>query len=274
MLFSFMGGRIHYSDHGYGTTIILLHGYLESSEVWYGFERKLTSGFRVINIDLPGHGLSDVYSEVHTMEFMATAIKELLDSLNVRNGFLVGHSLGGYVTLAFLELFPDYLSGYCLFHSQPFPDSPESLEKRIREIAIVKAGKKDLMYPDNVVRMFAPSNLEKYSEAVERIKTIASQIPGEGIIAVLNGMMKRPSRVSVMEKGTVPCLWILGSMDSYIPCDIVRSKVNLPSNAVVKVLNNSGHLGFIEEEDLSVMIVCEFIRNINPMSPLPAGSQT
>jgi pimeloyl-ACP methyl ester carboxylesterase len=91
------------------------------------------------------------------MEFMATAVKSLVDSLDLNEVFVVGHSLGGYVTLAFLELFPEYLSGYCLFHSQPFADTPAALEKRRREIEIVKAGKKNMMYPDNVIKMFAPS---------------------------------------------------------------------------------------------------------------------
>lgn len=261
--FHFKWGNIYYTDNGSGIPVVLLHGYLESSEVWNGFEKKLTSKFRVISIDLPGHGLSDVYGETHTMEFMATAIKELLDNLDINKACLVGHSLGGYVTLAFLELFPDYLSGYSLFHSQPFPDTPEALEKRRREIAIVKAGKKDLMYPDNVTNMFATSNLAKFSQALQRSKDLASRINGEGIIAVLNGMMIRPSRSSLMEEGRVPCLWILGLMDNYIPCDIIQKKVSLPSNARVVVLKNSGHLGFVEEEDLSFKVVSDFLNKIS-----------
>jgi pimeloyl-ACP methyl ester carboxylesterase len=263
MFFSFRGGRIHYSDSGEGNVIVLLHGYLESAEVWNGFSEKLTSTFRIISVDLPGCGLSDVYGEVHSMEFMSLAIKKLIENLNLRKVFLAGHSLGGYVTLAFLELFPESLSGYCLFHSQPFPDSPEALVKRAREIEIVKMGKKNLMYPDNVIRMFAESNLDKFSASLQRSKDIASRIPGEGIIAVLNGMMIRPSRLNFMEEGKVPCLWILGSMDNYIPCDLIQSQVKLPSNARVVVLKNSGHMGFVEEEDLSVKIVSDFVMKIS-----------
>ena len=260
MFFSYKSRRICYTDSGRGTAIVLLHGYLESSEVWNGFKDKLSSEFRVISVDLPGHGLSDIYEETHSMEFMATVIKELLDSLSIEKVFITGHSLGGYVALAFLELFPGYLSGYCLFHSHPFPDSPEAIDKRKREIAIVKAGKKHLMYPDNVIRMFAPSNIDKYSEALRRSKEIASKIPGEGIIAVLNGMMQRPSRLDVMEEGRVPCLWILGYMDSYIPYDVIQTKVILPVNARVVVLRKSGHLGFIEEEDKSVEAISNFVK--------------
>jgi pimeloyl-ACP methyl ester carboxylesterase len=262
MFFQFRGGRIHYTDSGSGTTIVLLHGYLESSEVWNGFEVKLATEFRIISVDLPGHGLSDVYGDVHTMEFMATMLKELFDNLGVKKVFLTGHSLGGYVTLAFLELFPENLSGYCLFHSQPFQDLPAALEKRRREIDIVKTGKKNLIYPDNVTMMFAPSNLEKFSDALQRSKEIASRITGEGIIAVLNGMMIRPSRLTLMEEGRVPCLWILGLMDNYIPCDLIQSKVKLPANTSVFILRNSGHIGFVEEEDLSVKTISDFVNRL------------
>lgn len=260
--FSYRNKKIHYTDKGKGETIVLLHGYLESSEMWNGFAEKLAAKFRIISVDLPGHGLSDVYGPTHTMEFMASAVKELLDNIGINKVCLVGHSLGGYVTLAFLEKFPHKLTGYCLFHSQPFSDPPEVIEKRKREIAIVMAGKKDLMHPDNVTRMFASSNLEKFSVAFQRSKDIASKIPGDGIIAALNGMMVRPSRLLVMEDGKVPCLWILGSMDSYIPCDLIQAGVKLPANGRVVVLKNSGHLGFIEEEDFSVKLISDFVTRL------------
>jgi len=259
MFFLYRGRRINYSDSGNGSAIILLHGYLESSGVWNGFEKNLVSGFRVISVDLPGHGLSDMFSECHTMEFMAEIIKKLIDSLGIEKVFLTGHSLGGYVTLAFLELFPETLSGYCLFHSHPFPDTPETVEKRKKEIALVAEGKKDLMYPDNITRMFAASNLELCSEAYQRSKVIASRIPENGIISVLNGMMIRPSRLSVMEEGRVPCLWILGALDSYIQYDMIISKVKLPANARVEILKNSGHIGFIEETEKALIVIKKFM---------------
>jgi len=259
MIHLFEGRKINYNDTGKGFPIVLLHGYLESSEVWNGFEEKLASEFRVISVDLPGHGKSDVIGETHTMELMASVVKDLIDTLKLPKVFIVGHSLGGYVTLAFLEYFPGHLSGYSLFHSQPFPDTPEAIEKRVREIVIVKAGKKHLMYPDNVTRMFASSNLDTFSEALQRSKDIASLIPGEGIIAVLNGMIQRPSRLSFMEEGKVPCLWILGSMDNYIPCEAIQKRVKLPGNAKVMVLEQSGHMGFIEEEELSLKTIADFV---------------
>lgn len=262
MFFLYKGRQVYFNVSGKGSPVVLLHGYLESSEIWDSFAEKLMPDFRVITVDLPGHGQSEIFGPVHTMEFMAIVIKALLDNLHIQNAFICGHSLGGYVALAFLELYNENLSGYCLFHSHPFADSKEAMEKRLREIAIVKAGKKELMYPDNVTNMFSPSNLDMFQHQLQRSKVIASKIPAEGIIAVLKGMIDRPSRLSLMEKGEAPCLWILGSMDNYIPCESMQERVKLPANSRVVVLKNSGHIGFIEEEDLSVKMIKNFVNSI------------
>jgi pimeloyl-ACP methyl ester carboxylesterase len=253
------GKKIHYSDEGAGHTVVLVHGYLETGDVWKDFASLISEKFRVITIDLPGHGHSDIYGEIHSMDFLAEAVCGLLDTLGIEKAFITGHSLGGYVALAFVEEFSSRLTGYCLFHSHPFADSEEALKKREREIMIVKAGKKFLMYPENVQRMFADSNLEGFGEQLEGMKKVASEIPAEGIIAVLKGMMARPSRLKIMEEGRVPCLWVLGSMDNYIPCDMMKQKVRLPVNAELLVLEKSGHLGFIEEKEKSAKALTDFI---------------
>jgi len=136
------------------------------------------------------------------------------------------------------------------------------LQKREKEIKVVKAGKKYLMYPENISAMYADGNLDKFRETIQRSKDIASTIRDESLIALLNGLIIRPSRQSVMEKGKVPCLWILGKMDKYISCVTVQNRLNLPANARIVVLENSGHMGFVEEEDLSVRIVEDFIEGL------------
>jgi pimeloyl-ACP methyl ester carboxylesterase len=256
----YKGKKIFYTDEGSGTAIMLIHGYLESADVWNGFAGRLVKKFRVLTVDLPGHGQSDLYGNTHTMEFLAETLNAIISGVGIEKVILIGHSLGGYVALAFLELFPEKLSGYCLFHSHPFADTLESLHKREREIRIVEAGKKFLMYPDNVKKMYAAGNLEKFSVELELSKKIASRIPAAGIVAVLKGMMARPSRLSLMEQGRVPCLWILGSKDNYIQCEDIQKRVKLPGNAKVMILENSGHLGFIEEEEKTAEIVVSFIR--------------
>ncbi|HUX94123.1 MAG TPA: alpha/beta hydrolase [Bacteroidales bacterium] len=258
MLYSFRGLKIHYSDSGSGKAIVLIHGFLETMKVWEKFAERLSPHFRVIVIDLPGHGQSDPAGDINTMEIFAEAIRELLDVSGVSKAFLVGHSMGGYATLAFVQLFPEYISGYSLFHSHPVADIPETIEKRKLNIKIIEEGRKEIMIPDFVRGLYAKTNLEKFREAIEISVKIASTTADNTIIADLKGMMARPSRAEVITKSKVPFLWILGTMDSHINHETILQNIRLPENSQVVILKNSGHMGFIEEEELSARIVSEF----------------
>lgn len=247
----FKGIRVSYFVRGKGKPIVLLHGYLETGEVWEPLTEMLEGKFRIIAVDLPGHGASGVKGEIHDMDFLAGAVREVIRDSGEDKVMLVGHSLGGYVTLAFVEHFPELLSGYVLFHSHPHADTPEAIDKRNREIAVVRAGRKNIMYPGNISMMFAKENLTSMSKQLERSKKIASRNPGEGIIALLNGMIARPSRQFTLENGTVPLLWILGRHDLYFSPEKAQRDIGLPHNAEVVILERSGHLGFIEETEKS-----------------------
>src|ERR1044071_7202110 len=113
-----LGAKVRYADTGKGRVVVLLHGFLESLEVWFGngFAQELAQHFRVIAIDLPGHGKSDCVGYVHRMERMADVVKGVMDELGLRRYAMVGHSMGGYVALAFAERYKENLCGLCLFH--------------------------------------------------------------------------------------------------------------------------------------------------------------
>jgi len=263
MYIDFDGIKISYRVTGEGHPIVLLHGYLEAGEVWQPLTDSLSGYFRTIAIDLPGHGDSGVKGETHTMEFLARAVRAVLSDAGESRVLMVGHSLGGYVALAFAEMFPELLAGYVLFASHPHADTPEAVAKRNREIAVVKAGKKSIMYPGNISMMFAKKNLRSMSGELKRSKIIASRISGEGIIAMLNGMIARPSRQSLVESGRVPLLWILGREDLYFSPDKAIRDTRLPHNAEAVILENSGHLGFIEETERSAELITGFARKLD-----------
>ncbi len=258
----FEGKRVRYTVRGSGRPVVLLHGYLEAGEIWDSLAEMMEGRFRIIAVDLPGHGDSEVQGEKHTMEFLAGAVKEVLRDAGAERVMMVGHSLGGYVTLAFVELYPDMLSGYVLFHSHPHADTPEAIARRNREIAVVRAGRKNIMYPGNVSMMFARENLKLMPEALERSGKIASRNPGEGIISLLNGMIDRPSRQYILENGTVPLLWILGRHDLYFSPEKAMRDIGLPHNAKVVILERSGHLGFIEETEKSAGLLADFAERL------------
>lgn len=259
MYFKTDKGNLWYTDTIKGkNAIVLIHGYLESAEIWNGFANKLSQSFRIIAVDLPGHGLSEFAGDVYNMDMMADAVSSLIDSLKLRKVIMAGHSLGGYVTLAFLDRHSEYLSGYCLFHSHPFPDTPVTADKRTKDIELIRQGREDSIFPEAVKKMYATVNLTKFSNAVKRSIDISAQADGQGVIGILRGMIARPSRVNLMEEGRIPCLWILGSMDNFIPHDTISDGIKLPNNALIRTLEHSGHMGFIEEEDLSVEMISEF----------------
>lgn len=263
MIIDFEGIKVAYRATGSGRPVVLLHGYLETSEVWEPLTYMLSAEFRVILNDLPGHGDSGVKGEIHTMEFLAGAVRAVLSDAGEDKVLMIGHSLGGYVTLAFAELYPDLLAGYVLFASHPHADTPEAVAKRNREIDVVRAGKKNIMYPANISMMFAEKNLGSMSGELVRSKRIASRIPGEGIIAILNGMISRQSRKALVESGLVPLLWILGRNDLYFSPEKAIRDTRLPHNAEVVILENSGHLGFIEETERSAELISGFARRLD-----------
>ena len=255
----FANTEIRFSDNGTGTALVLLHGYLESLEIWNGFAGILEERFRIICPDLPGHGESGIMGEVHSMEKLAESVLAVLDHCGIDKCFIAGHSMGGYSGLAFLELYPERLHGICLLHSHPFPDTRQTMQNRCREIVLVNQGRKELISKINIPKAFAPQNLDLLKSEVERAKEIAISTPDEGIIACLNGMMQRPSREDLLSETTVPVLLVAGKHDNYIPFEEIAKKIRLPEGAGFVALENSGHIGFLEEPEKTAKAVSGFV---------------
>jgi len=116
--------NIHFSDQGSGSAVVLLHGFLEGSWMWDEVVQALRLRYRLICVDLPGHGQSDCIGYVHSMDEMAEAVMAVIQSLKLRRVQLVGHSMGGYVALAFAERWPDHVKNLVLYQSTARADSP------------------------------------------------------------------------------------------------------------------------------------------------------
>ena len=240
--------------------IFLLHGYLESSEIWDEFAPELSEDYYVVCVDLPGHGHSESLSEIQTMDAMAYAVKEIAESLGIRKLHLVGHSMGGYVTMAFRDKFPEMVNSIVLFHSTCFADTEEKKMNRDREIELVLQGKKDLIINNHISKSFANSNLKKMGEMVEKAKQIALKTKDNGIISALKGMKMRADRCLLLVAGGMPTLLIAGGKDNYIPIEVMKRMKNLAGNSKLLILKNSGHMGFIEEKDKAVKELKTFFK--------------
>lgn len=237
--------KVRYSDVGKGRVIVLLHGFLCSHEIWNETAKKLSRKFRVISIDLLGHGETPCIGYSHSMELLAQSVKAVLDKIGVRRYVIVGHSMGGYAALAFAELFSGNVSGLCLFHSTSYADPAEKKKDRERAISLVK--KEHKHYVVEVVNaLFAPENIERLQPQVEKVKKIASSVSRQAIINSLDGMKERKNRESILKSAPFPVLFIAGKKDSIINFETIYPQIGLCKYPSILLLEDAGHMGFYE----------------------------
>ena len=251
---------LHIADSGVGEKcVVLLHGYLESMYVWDDFAPLLTPSVRVITVDIPGHGISEVKGEVHTMEMVADVLHQMLKSLEIERVTMVGHSMGGYVALAFCARYPEQLDGLVLLSSTPNPDTEAKRENRRREIALVRAGKKDALARVAPEAGFAEQNRRRLRNYIDDLTECVHITEDDGIVALLGGMMERADQNEMLRKSAVPQLFILGKKDGYIPVEVAEEIVANHPQAQVAWLEESGHMGFIEEPEACAEALLKFV---------------
>jgi pimeloyl-ACP methyl ester carboxylesterase len=255
----FRNDNISFSDEGKGRAVVLLHGFLGSSAIWQPVTEALKNSYRVIAIDLPGHGNSACYGYVHTMELMAGAVKAVIDSLKIKKCVLIGHSMGGYVALAFADMFPDSLKGLCLYHSTAYADTDEKKKDRLRAIEIVRSDKN--LYTKSTVRnLFAAKNLKYLKKELSFAAAIAKRTSKRGIVASLRGMRDRPARDIILGVVEYPIMMVIGEHDNVIaPAQLLEQSENI-KNLTLLYLEHDGHFGFLESPAASNKALRKFIR--------------
>jgi len=246
----FKNGTVTFSDTGKGKVVVLLHGFLGSHLIWKSTIDYLSSSFRVIAIDLPGHGKTDCFGYVHTMELMAKCVKSVMDGLGLKKYVLVGHSMGGYVALAFADLFPDNMRGLCLFHSTAYADNDQKKKDRSRSIKVVKAS--HLVYTEEVIKnLFAPNHKETLKNEINFAQTIAAQTSQQSIIAALEGMKDRPNRDVILGMAPYPIMMIIGRLDNVLAANDLLEQAELIQKKHILLLENDGHMGFLESTEIT-----------------------
>lgn len=250
---------IHFTDTGRGRAVVVLHGFLGAAEIWSATIANLSTSYRVIAIDLPGHGQTGCIGYAHSMELMAKSVKAVLDSLHLKKYVIVGHSMGGYAGLAFADLFPDHLKGLCLYHSTAYADSEEKKEDRLRAINLVKASK--TLYTKNTIRnLFATKNLKYLKQEIALATRIARQTSKQGMIAALHGMRDRPGLDLILGLVEYPIMMVVGELDNILPCGQLLEQTKLIKNRHVTYLEHDGHFGFLESPVQSHRELRKFLR--------------
>ena len=255
--FLFKNTNIYYSDTGTGTAVVLLHGFLENATMWDFYIPDFSKKQRVIAIDLLGHGQSECLGYVHTMENQAEMVCALLHHLEINKSIFVGHSLGGYVALAFAEMYPENIGSLVLLNSTSYEDNHERKINRNRAIKAVKLNYINFVRM-SISNLFSEENREILLEEIESVKLEALKTPLQGIIAAQEGMKIRKDRTRFLQTAQFPILLILGEKD---PVLNYQENKKLIENTTIKLITfPDGHMSHIENKLDLKMILLDFFK--------------
>lgn len=254
------GIPIHILDTRKGDkTLLLLHGYLETLYVYSEFIELLQNEYRVIAIDLPGHGLSGSAKEINTMDFSAAVATDVLDICKVDTPvYVAGHSMGGYVAQACMKNHASRFKGLILLNSLPAADSPEKRGDREREIELINSAKLYALATLSIPRMYAPGNLRRFDDKIQETIEITETHDPAGIVACIKGMMERPDNSEFL---LTPdnLLLIFGDKDNFISLEKAEETALKYPKATVLILPGTGHNSFIEAAAETAAAVRKFI---------------
>jgi pimeloyl-ACP methyl ester carboxylesterase len=193
------------------------------------------------------------------MELMAKCVKKVTDSLKLKKYVLIGHSMGGYVGLAFADLFPDNLKGLCLFHSSAYEDTTEKKADRLRAIKLIRANK-NIYTKDTIINLFSAKNLKYLKNEIQFAVKIAKKTTQRGMIAALYGMRDRQNREIIMGVVQYPIMMVIGEHDNILSSELLIEQSKLIKNKTILYLENDGHFGFIESPIKTNKSLRKFLR--------------
>jgi len=257
---------VSYTCIGKGNPVVLIHGFGEDHRIWQKQLPVLQNNHKVLLPDLPGTGASTLNSETLSTDSMAQAIKLMLDEEEIERCIMLGHSMGGYVTLAFAEKYPERLQGFGLIHSTAYADSEEKKEARKKSIAFIQEHGAFEFVKATIPNLFAATFNRTHSQEVQLLIEQGKQFAAETLIAYYTAMINRPDRTSVLKQTNVPVLLFIGDEDKAVnPADAL-AQASLPNVCMVKLIAGIAHMGMLEAPALLNETLTAFIGTINSLT--------
>jgi pimeloyl-ACP methyl ester carboxylesterase len=245
MKITYKNTPISFTSQGSGNPLVLLHGFLESKEIWQDFTDELSTKRQVICIDLPGHGESGNFAEIHTMADMAEAVKAVLDELGVKKVSFAGHSMGGYVGLEFYNIFPTLCKSLVLVNSSPQADSEKRKANRDRAAALVLKNRRAFVSMA-ISNLLMPENNKIFEPKIGALKAIALKFSTEGIYAAIKGMKIRTDHTGLFAKFNGQKIIVAGENDPVLDYGTIKTIAKRCESEFCSL--PGGHLAFLENK--------------------------
>jgi pimeloyl-ACP methyl ester carboxylesterase len=250
---------LFYRIEGEGEPVMLIHGFAEDGDIWDGIAGELCKEYKVIVPDLAGSGRSTGNMENASMQGMADHIEMILDKEKIDSCFMIGHSMGGYITLAFAEKHADKLKGLGLFHSTAFPDSDEKKSARNKNVEFIKKHGSAKFIEQAIPGLFSDLTKKQHPEFIDDMIEKYSSFSAISLVAYTEAMRDRPDRTEVLKKFGQRVLLIIGEYDTAIPIEQSLRLCKIADFAYIYIAAHSGHLGMLEEPEYCLKAIRDFL---------------
>lgn len=244
---------LYYEEYGHGIPAIFLHGFPFDHTIWEPLIPLLQDDARLIFPDLRGFGRSPVTDSVYSMRLLAEDVAYLMDQMEIEKAILVGHSMGGYVSLAFAQAYPGRLLGLGLVATQAAADSPERRQSRYKTAeAVHHKGAR-------VVASSMVSSLTPKQELIQPITDLILRAQPTAVVGSLKGMAERPDMTGTLSGISVPAVVLMGALDQLLHIDRVETMAQmLPKGWLVKI-PDTGHMLMMEDPQAVAIPLRELI---------------
>jgi pimeloyl-ACP methyl ester carboxylesterase len=244
-------------DIGTGPVVVLLHGFAEDGTTWGNLAGPLSAHCRLIIPDLAS--ALPVPDLPTSIEDLAAAIASLLDNLGIDKCIMIGHSMGGYITLAFAEKYPNRLTALGLFHSTAYPDNEEKKAVRSKSIDFIHKNGSDLFIRQSTPGLFGQYTHQHHPQLIDAMIDRYIGFPPDTLMAWYQAMITRPDRTAVLREFHGPVLFIIGEEDTIVPLQSALEQSHLPAVSHIHLVKNTGHEGMHEAPETCTDIIKNFI---------------
>ena len=258
----FRGELLEYEIRGTGIPVMLVHGFTEDRRIWDPLLKGMEDKYKWILPDLPGSGQSVFNRSLPELKDFAEAMHAIIETENISKMVLIGHSMGGYISLAFAEKYPEKIAALGLFHSSSYPDSVEKKEARDKNIRFIQKNGASLFVEQAIPGLFSEDFKSGHPEEIRRLIERYANFEQDSLVLYLNAMKQRPATTGVLKSITKPVLFIMGEEDRAVPLKDALEQCHLPQILYIHILTHTAHMGMIENTSLCNSFINQFLEQI------------
>lgn len=259
------GVNIFYRVNGVGEILLLIHGFGETGEIWNNIIAYLPENCKIIVPDLPGSGRSEILKHpLISINDYAQIINHLIN-VELANQAdspitIIGHSMGGYIALSYLDQFPKSVNRLGLFHSTAFADSPDKIYTRKKAIEFIQQKGANIFLKTTIIDLFSKKSKTTIKNIINDLLEKGNKFSNESLIQYYKAMITRKDSIDLIKQASIPFLFIIGEEDNAVPLDQSLIQCHLPVRSYVKILKDAGHMGMLEAPNETGKAIADFFK--------------